>query len=556
MKRSFTFSLLLSLTSLLGYTQEKEIPEAFRYAIISMEMPAKEKTLQEKRDEETTRRFQKYVDSLNKYYASQTYADPNVKDLSLNSSAQLLSNCVNDFANNGSLSNLQKTIKTCKNHIDDMSTSEWDLLKKKGIDQPEEFKKSMKAEIDRLEREINRKNKPSEIAVVSNFMTLDEVDEQDLDLVQAIDPNVLSLSNNVQALLVEYYNSPDLKSLLLQQELAGVPTGQEELIEFTQILDLINNPKNKCWANGTMKKIEDSPVTLTQLRGLDKDQNQKDFGHFLFGVDTSEELSKIEGYKFRDNEGQNFYLYHGKKSNIGEDVWVMAKVNPKGEMSFRYYQFNEGQDKDKGITTDHDIKILTSKVHQTNLKTTESKRIYFEAQEGMVLQGNKADLPILGEVNIPRDKIVIGQVRMVYVTPSTFTQNTMTVDSQYMTFGTQTRPSNNNDWSAGGGVRFNPINQRVQVSGNVRVLNLSVAYNDNLAGSKSGSVSYIVDNSYAGFTTNLNNSFNLAAGRQFKSGQGGVTASTNFKNSYEVKLVLFLDPKKKRETQASLPSSP
>jgi hypothetical protein len=97
------------------------------------------------------------------------------------------------------------------------------------------------------------------------------------------------------------------------------------------------------------------------------------------------------------------------------------------------------------------------------------------------------------------------------------------------------------------------MNQSLQLSGNVRVMNLMMGYNDNLKGNKSGSVSYIIDQNYMGFSTNMDNTFNLAAGRQFKSGLGGVAASTNFKNVYEVKLVLFLDPKKPKLPVQSRP---
>lgn len=73
-----------------------------------------------------------------------------------------------------------------------------------------------------------------------------------------------------------------------------------------------------------MKKLDDMPLPLSLMRGKDKEKNQQEFGNFLLGVESTKDLKKIDGYRFFDGEN-SYYLYHGKRSQMGEDIWVMAR---------------------------------------------------------------------------------------------------------------------------------------------------------------------------------------------------------------------------------------
>lgn len=209
--KSRSLALLIGF-SLSSYAQElpKDYQE-LKYAIIHMKPIEETNAYEDKANTQAMESFNRYIENLKKHEFNQIYSTPQAKDLRYNNDAQQLITCVNDFAENGTLDKLQKTLSTCRNHIDNMSKTDWDLLKEKGVEQPEEFKKSMRNELERLQREVEKYNRPDEIAIVENFLTMDEVNEENLAVIRAIDPNILSLSNDVQALLVDYYNSPNLK---------------------------------------------------------------------------------------------------------------------------------------------------------------------------------------------------------------------------------------------------------------------------------------------------------------------------------------------------------
>jgi hypothetical protein len=540
---------LMLLRPLLSYSQELPATvEEFKYAFIHMSLPEeKEKTSEEKRQEQYLKNFNAYKENLNKelsMISAGAGADLS-RDFKNHPDAQGLMDCVNNFADKGTLSSLSGTISQCQRHLNNMSKSEWDLLKEKGIKNPEEFRERMKNELEKLKTEVDAYNRPDEVVIITNYLEMDEVAEENLALIQGLDPAIIKLSTDVQAIIVDYYTSPNLKTFMLQRELSGESVGKEELIEFTQILDLIHSPSNECWTNGSMQKVEDLPLTVSGLKGKDKEHDKKDFGQFLLGIQSPKDFAKIDGYKFNDGEN-TYYFYHGKRSQLSEDVWVMAKINPEGEMSFRYYRFNESQDRKILLSKEADIKLLQSKLQQTTLTAGKNGKIYIQAQEGMIVEGDKTKIPIVGEMTIPKDKLVIGQVHMAYVTPKSLTQGTVSFDSQSMGVGAQTQPTHSTMWSAGAGIRFQPMNQNWQVNGNVRVMNLMLGYSDNLSGQRSGSVNYVIARNYMGVSSNLDNSYSMNAGRQFSSGQGGVSFSTNFNNIHEIKLVLFLDKSSKR----------
>lgn len=99
-----------------------------------------------------------------------------------------------------------------------MKKSDWDRFVDAGIKTPENFKNSMLAQLENVKKEMEKYNKPDEVVIVNDFFTLDEVEKENLALIQKIDPNIVDLSNNVQAILVNIYSSPGVDAFISEQK--------------------------------------------------------------------------------------------------------------------------------------------------------------------------------------------------------------------------------------------------------------------------------------------------------------------------------------------------
>lgn len=527
-------------------TKESDLPEnfpktleEFKYAIIHMPLP-QETTEGEKMKLLAEKNIKRMIEGLKKDYGS---FDPNMYkpeiNLKENPRTTEIINSLSSLDFKSGLSTLQGKINEYKKFADEISQTEWEKFSQQGS--AEEYKQNLKNKLLELEKEIERYNSQDQVAIITNYLTLDEINEADLAMIQQMDPNILSLSKEVQGILVNYHRSPDMKTFMGQLEIQEQPTGKEELIELTQILSLIESKESECWTNGSLIQTGPSSEVINNLKGYTPEvYEKKDVGQYLLGVESIKDLSKIDGYRFQDKEN-TYYLYQGKRTQLSDEVWVMAKIDPEGRMNFRYYRFSDLPTNKGRISTQEDIKLLQTKIQNKSFQSGDKNRIYFEAQEGIVVKGDKTKVPIIGQMTIPSDKLIIGQVNMAYITPKTFTQNSMSISSEAISLDSQTHPLSHHLWSASAGIRFSPMNQRWSVNGSVHIMDLAVGYADDLSGNRSGSLSYVIRQNFVGVASNFNNQSSMIIGSTLKNNRGRFSASTNFNQIHEVKLVLFLD---------------
>lgn len=81
-----------------------------------MKTPEETNAYEDKVNTQAMQNFNRYTENLKKHEFNQIYTTPQTKDLRYDDDAQQLITCVNDFAENGTLDKLQKTLTTYRNH--------------------------------------------------------------------------------------------------------------------------------------------------------------------------------------------------------------------------------------------------------------------------------------------------------------------------------------------------------------------------------------------------------------------------------------------------------
>lgn len=179
--------------------------------------------------------------------------------------------------------------------------------------------------------------------------------------------------------------------------------GVEELIEFSQILDIINDHSNPCWTSGQISEIKTPASEFSPLKGENEKKEKSDFGTVLLGVEDEKGLSKIDGYKYTDGD-KTYYIYHGKKTQLAGDMWVMAEVSPNGVMDFKYFRFQNKQEQKVNIVGENNISLVKSPVQTSISPLGKNGRLFFQSQQGLIIQGSKESAPLIGNLIIPKIK--------------------------------------------------------------------------------------------------------------------------------------------------------
>jgi hypothetical protein len=239
-------------------------------------------------------------------------------------------------------------------------------------------------------------------------------------------------------------------------------------------------------------------------------------------------------------------------------------------MDFKYFRLQNKQEAKVNIVGENNISLVKSPIQNSITPLGKNGRLFFQSQQGLIIQGSRESAPLIGHLIIPKNKIIIAQVSSVMVHPKVITQTNMSFTSNSVDLNLNHRTIDNK-WAAGVGVRWtgnvsakmkpknsgpdgskatlierievSPIKQTWQLSTNIRVTNLTVGYSDNFQGNRSASISYVAGRNYVGLSTNLDDQFYLYMGRQFKNDRGGIIATTNFKDNADVKMIFFLTKK-------------
>jgi hypothetical protein len=431
------------------------------------------------------------------------------------------------------INHLQSSLQ---NQWRDLSKSELQKLRDSGVQMPEEFFQSLKNDIKKVGQEVSLYNKEDEIAVISNYMTLEEIPAETLQL-KNLDSHIVSFTKDVEQIVVHLHKTPTMKQFMTELEARGEVSGKEELLEFSQIVSTIRDDKNVCWTERAITKLDGTEILLSDMYGKTKD-GVKDMASYLLGVETQKDLASINAYKFTE-AGVTYYLYQ-KRDQMNQSSWIMAKLTADGNMSFRNYKIFKEQPIKMKIDNPNDFSLIKSDLQKMTLPVGKKGRIFFQSQEGLVAKSSEVYAPIVGKTMLPDGRLIIGQVQMAYVTPATLTNNQLSVDNDAVRFNTETKPSQHANWAVGGGMRYSPFAHSWQMDSHVRVENLIIGYSDQLNGQKDANVGYILDQNFLSVRTDLQNSAMTTVGRQFKKGKGVVYLSSDFKKINQLKLILFM----------------
>jgi hypothetical protein len=141
---------------------------------------------------------------------------------------------------------------------------------------------------------------------------------------------------------------------------------------------------------------------------------------------------------------------------------------------------------------------------------------------------------------LPSGDLIIGQVNINYVASNTFSQNNLSVTQDSVGLDSVAASKNSNVWAATGGIKYYPLNDRWQATTNVRVYNLLFTYADDLSGNKDARATYLFDNNFVSFNSDMERNYTASAGRQFMHGRGAATLTSDFKKYTGVKLIFIV----------------
>lgn len=420
------------------------------------------------------------------------------------------------------------TIKDLSNLCRDNMYSNHQPIKQLGLQTPEEFAKGIAAQEADLKLKMDKFKQEDVVVVIKDHIQLKETEAETVDL-SHVDPDILALSKDVETILVKLHQSADVKQVALNLEKAGKNTGKEELLELSQLLSSMNGQESIC------KKLEDDPLHAEK----DYIKNLPDHGKVFLGVVTNEDLAKLQSYRFQ--EGENFYyLYRSLKEANNEEKWILAKMDKDGKLSFRYYEILSDQGQGEAIAKHGDLKLISPGNHQTVLSTEEQKRFYLQSQEGLIVKRKKTSGPIIGEAMIPTGDLIISQVNMNYVASNTFNQNNLSLTQDSVGLQSVATSRNTTAWAASGGVKYYPLNDRWRANTDIRVYNMLLTYTNDFKGNADARATYLFDNNFISFNTDMGSNHQASAGRQFMQGRGAATVTSDFKKYTGVKLIFIV----------------
>lgn len=395
-----------------------------------------------------------------------------------------------------------------------VSSTDLEYLKSKGILSPEEFKKRNFDKQNLLKKNLKAYDVLDDVIVFKNAVTLSEVTPELSDYFQTIDPQIKSISKDVSEILLKMYSTTTPEEAIKNSKLNF--DGKEELIKLSQIISEIGDKNNLCWHDGSLKVIN-SP------------------SKFFLGIQT--DASKIKSYKFSDETG-SYLLYRLKDKQIGEQLWVMGKIDKKGSISFNYYDLNKVIPSNISLSDKNDIKIMQGHLQQTSFDF-DDKRLFLQMQAGLVAKREFMNLPIIGKANIPQGDIIIGSVEANYLTPKVFIQNNLSFGATHARFEAEASPVNNTKWSIGTGFKYSTVTGNVEINSRAKFYNLYIGYTDNLMDKKMGEISYIFDKNFIQLNSDFR-SGQILLGRHLPKKKGVVMGRSNITQFHELKVILYL----------------
>lgn len=490
---------------------------------LSLKMP--QPTQKDLKQREIEKRLSDYVNGISG--ASKKSGIP------LNENSQKYLNCLQNRVRSQNLGGLKDLAKFCPGDM----FSDHQLIKKLGLPTPQEFNQSLAQQAFELQSKIDQFQTQDTHVVVNDYLRLYEVGAEGADLSHA-DPNVVALSRDVQSIVVKLHQSPNFKSYVKDLENRGLNSGQEELLELSELLSSLDGTNPACMQIKDEAEEHPEKKLLRYLRGMKKDGHQ-DTGNIFLGVQTEEDLSKLKSFRFYDGE-TFYYLYRSNVEGNNEERWVLARLEKDGKTSFRFYQIYYEQGKGEALSRAKDFNVFKPGNHQTTLKSGENSRIYFQSQEGLVVKRNEFSAPVVGNSMLPNGDLIISRVNMTYVGGNSFNQNNLSLTQDSVSFESVASSKNAKIWAASGGVKYYPLDNRWRVSSNVRVYDFLLGYSDNLSGDKEARGTYVFDRNFVTVDSNFRDGLKASAGREFMKGRGAATLTTDFRKTAEVKVIFIV----------------
>lgn len=478
----------------------------------------------EKRQKQIEERLEKYIQGISG--GSKKFNRPLSKD------SQKYLNCLQSRVSARDFGSLKDLTNFCPGNM----FSDHELIKKLGFQTPEEFNRAMALQAKELQSKIDQFGQEDVVVVVKDHLQLYETKPRGLDI-SAVDNQIVSLSKDVESIVVKLHQSASFENFARDMEAKGFNSGKEELLELSQLLSTLDGTESSCLLLEDKEEEHPEKRLLRYLEGIKKDGG--DDGKIFLGVSSEEDLAKLKSYRFHDGD-TFYYLYKSNTEASNEERWVLAKLEKDGKASFRYYQIFSNQGNGEIMAQDKDMKVITPGNHHTVVQTGENGKIYFQAQEGLVVKRKNVSAPVIGNSMLPNGDLVISRVNMTYVGSDSFHQNNLSLTQDGVSLETVTSSKNASTWAASGGLKYYPLDNRWRVMSNVRVYNFLLGYTDNLSGIKDARATYMFDNNFVSVDSNLNNQFRASAGREFMKGRGAATFTTDFKKTAEIKVIFIV----------------
>ena len=487
---------------------------------MSLKMPAP--TELELKQQAMEKRMKDYVNGITG--GSKDFSKP------LHRNSQKYLNCLQNRVRNQNLGSFKDLAKFCPGDM----FADHQLIKKLGLPTPEEFNRSLEQQAFELQAKIDMYQEQDTLAVVNDYMRLYEIKGEGADL-SSVDTKIVDLSKDVQSIVVKLHQAPNFQSYVKEREAKGENSGQEELLELSELLSSLDGTLSQCVLIEDKEEEHPEKKLLRYFQGIKKDGSED--GKVFLGVSTEEDLAKLKSFRFYDGE-TFYYLYKSNEEASNEERWVLARLDKDGKTSFRFYQIFSEQGRGEDIARKKDLKLINPGNNQTVVKSGENSKIYFQSQQGLVIKRNEFTAPVIGNSMLPNGDLIISRLNMTYVGSNSFNQNNLSLTQDGIALESVASSKNPGAWSATGGLKFYPLDNRWRATSSVRVYNFLLGYSDNFAGDKEARGTYVFDRNFVSVNSDMKK-LNASIGREFMKGRGAATFTTDFKSTAEVKVIFI-----------------
>lgn len=431
------------------------------------------------------------------------------------------------------VSTLKSIVDECERTYKELNTSYMDALNQMGNNTPAEFVKRLQKEMELAQRNQNIQSHRDEIRIVDDFSTLDQIEFQ-------LDPNInifapvhAKLASEVVSVLVELYQSDDVTEIVLSDESNDAML---EVAKLGHMVSVINTDQESCRFDLMTEDQESS--TLSPARSLllngyvVHDREQQPAITAFFGL-KPEELKKIQAYRFIEDD-QETWLFRDGRGGL-EEVWVMAELDPQTkELSYRHFVVRQG--KQEQPVRNETISLLPQ--FAGGIARNHGRGILFETNLGVKIETDRQDIPLLGHRVIPSGRVLLGSARHRTFGGFATSDTRIDIDIERVSLHS-TLHRNNNNWSVSAATHYKTFDNKWHASLQTRVYNIFTGYAVNSKKEFEYHLGLVVKQNYAKVQVDQNQT-SMTIGRQFQKKRGGAAINTNFKNSTQLRLYLFL----------------